>query len=141
MRHLLWWFPRCFYILGNIVGKALQSFFADLLELGSFVLLLFISFKMFYEFFKGEEGAVEINNKALLVIAVSTSIDAAVAGVAFSHLVDGFIFVGLIVGIISFLFTIFAFFLTKKLKKVEIIERYSLLIGALILAYLAMNVI
>ncbi len=105
----------------------------------SSVVFAFLAIKMLLEFFGEEEMEEAINLNDIWKIAILTSIDALIVGLTPMNFTVG----NPIIFITIFIATSIAAFIgievARNLKKVNIIEHYSLLIGAILLAILAIS--
>lgn len=105
----------------------------------SSIVFAFLAVKMILEFFADEELEENINLNDIWKIAVLTSIDALIVGITplNSTTTNITLFIAIFVAT-----TIAAFIgieVARNLKKVNIIEHYSLLIGAVLLALLSLS--
>lgn len=132
-------FQSFLFFLGNILGLAIKIHFLIILKYISFIMLLGVAIKMFYEFLKGED-IQEISRKSILIIAILVSIDAFVTGVAFAYYEINLLHAIFSIFIVTCFLSLLGFVIAKHLKKLEIIERYSLLLSSIILFILAIEV-
>jgi putative Mn2+ efflux pump MntP len=122
--------PLVSWIFGSLFAKQIQDYDHWL----AFVILSIIGGKMLYESFQQKEKPTPLlTRKTIILLALATSIDA---------LATGFIFVGqadiickalLIIGTISFLFSITGFVLGWKFREIFQIK-FDLLGGIILIA-------
>jgi len=91
-------------ILGWLAGSNLKVYISGIDHWIAFALLSFVGVRMVYESLKGESQVINpFDNKTLILLSISTSIDALVVGVTFSFLETSILFPVLIIGIITFI--------------------------------------
>lgn len=121
---------------GNYFNDLLKSFDHWL----AFGLLFFIGGKMIAESFKKEKNMkFVLSHKLLIVLAISTSIDA--LGIGFSYaLLDKAIFIpAVIIGLVAFLFSAVGTYLGKILK--NIFKNKTTLVGGIILIIIGIKIL
>jgi len=103
-------------LIGYLAGIGLESFIKEIGHWIAFILLGIIGGKMIYESF-GDTIENEISttsNKILLTLAIATSIDALAAGFTL-NLFDLHFFVSiLLIGVITFVFSLFGIYIGVK---------------------------
>ncbi len=115
--------------LGWLVGRYLQGFIGVIDHWVAFILLTIIGGKMIYEAYNMEEIEREKNISniwMLLLLALATSIDALVIGLSFAILKVSIIAPVMIIGLVTFLFSLAGVYIGKHFgnhfeKKVEIL--------------------
>lgn len=93
-------------VIGWFAGLSLRNFIVNIDHWVAFILLSIIGSKMIYESFKikSDKKVVNpINAFVLLILSISTSIDALVVGISFAFLDISIITPIIIIGIITFL--------------------------------------
>lgn len=91
-------------ILGWLIGSGLKVYISTIDHWIAFALLSFVGLRMIYESIKGEHQVVNpFDNKTLLLLSISTSIDALAVGVSFSFLNVSIFLPVLIIGVITFI--------------------------------------
>lgn len=107
-------------VIGWLLGKELKVYIESSDHWVAFILLLLIGGKMIWEGTKKAEKRKKfdpLNNIILLGLGLATSIDALVVGLSFGFLDIRIIYPILIIGITTFVVTVFGFFLGGKLHK------------------------
>jgi len=129
-------------VIGWALGQTVVDIIADFDHWIAFGLLAIIGGKMIWESFHNKEDTKKADftrGLLLLTLAVATSIDALAVGLSFAFLeVNIAVAVG-IIGLISFLVTIFAFGLGKKLGKFA--GTWAETIGGLILIGIGLRIL
>lgn len=116
-------------LIGWSIGLYMKDFISEIDHWIAFILLCFIGFKMIYESLKIEsleKTTNTLNIYVLLIISIATSIDALVIGISFAFLKISIILPIVIIGIVTFIFSILGINIGSKLghffeKKIEII--------------------
>ncbi|MCX7796391.1 MAG: manganese efflux pump MntP family protein [bacterium] len=104
-------------ILGWSIGSGLKVYISTIDHWIAFGLLAFVGIKMIYESIKGEHLVVNpFNNRTLLLLSISTSIDALAVGVSFSFLNFPILFPVLIIGIITFILSLLGILMGNGLR-------------------------
>ena len=91
--------------IGYLIGSAFERYITAVDHWIAFALLVFLGVKMIFEAFKkdDEEVSASFGFKAMLVLALATSIDALAVGVTFALLPDvNIVFAVLFIGVITF---------------------------------------
>lgn len=105
----------------------------------SSIVFAFLAIKMLIEFFSEEEMEENINLNDIWKIAILTSIDALIVGVTPLNTATTNIALFITIFIATSIAAFIGIEIARNLKKVNIIEHYSLLIGAILLAILAVS--
>jgi len=107
----------------------------------AFGLLGAVGGKMLWESFRGEktESCGSLGSRELLILSVATSIDALVVGLSFAFLKMPILFAAVIIGVVSFLFSLTGFFLGKKAG--ERFGGYAEIAGGLILIGIGVKIL
>lgn len=92
-------------LIGYFVGSAFSIYIESIDHWIAFGLLVFIGINMIKESFSKEEHDGDFSFKALIVLAIATSIDALTVGVSFSVTkpIIGIYFSVLIIGVVTFI--------------------------------------
>ncbi len=152
-----------FQALMPFIGWFAGRYFKDYIEKFdhwiSFIILAFIGGKMIYESIKGEDeeksvnkdvvGEVsvedekvyksEVSTKDLIILAIATSIDALAVGVSFAFLNVSIVPAICIIGITTFVLSLIAVFIGRKLG--GILQKYAEIIGGVILILIGLNIL
>lgn len=103
----------------------------------SSIVFAFLAIKMLIEFFSEEQIENSINLNDIWKIAVLTSIDSLIVGLTPLNTTISNIILFICIFIATSIAAFIGIEIARKLKQVNIIEHYSLLIGAILLAILA----
>ncbi len=104
----------------------------------SAIVFAFLAIKMFVEFFK-EEELVCMNINEISKIAILTSIDALIIGMTPLHLAVSNVIEVIFIFVATIIAAVLGMEIAMKLKRVDTIEKYSLLIGSILLLILAIK--
>lgn len=104
-------------LIGILTANMLASLIAPFSHWISFFLLLYIGIKMIYEALSSEESVDMTTFKALLMLAVATSIDALAAGISIAVLSVSFVLPVILVAVITFALSYFGVFLGGAISK------------------------
>jgi putative Mn2+ efflux pump MntP len=105
-------------VIGWLAGMSLRSFIVNIDHWVAFILLIIIGSKMIYESFKIESDKKVVNPLnafVLLILSISTSIDAFVVGISFAFLNISIITPVIIIGIITFLLSFIGVYIGDKI--------------------------
>lgn len=139
-------FQFAFAFGGAIIGMAFSNLIVSIPTVIGGISLLIVGILMIKEGLKGEEEK-EVNSTGLIVAAVlgvSVSLDALIVGFSvmaalrntFSIFYDS-----ILIGLVTLVFTFIAFELSTHLKKIKIIEKYSVFLGGTILILLGLKML
>jgi putative Mn2+ efflux pump MntP len=106
-------------LIGWLVGSSLKSLISGIDHWIAFGLLAFIGFKMIYESTSESTSKKKIDplhNTTLLLLAITTSIDALAVGVSFSFLDTNITIPAVIIGVVTFILSFFGVFVGNGLR-------------------------
>jgi putative Mn2+ efflux pump MntP len=130
-------------LIGWVAGSSLKELISGVDHWIAFALLAFIGGKMVYESIKEDTNKKKINprhNGTLLVLAISTSIDALAVGIGFSILNINIIFSSVIIGLVTFLLSFLGVFVGNGLR--HLLEKAKTeVIGGLILIGIGLKIL
>lgn len=128
-------------LLGFYFGLAFEVLINNFDHWIAFLLLLFVGGKMIYEAAKNgmEEKTDYSSNKILLILAVATSIDALAIGISFAFLNVSCCFSVIIIGIVSFIFSIFGILIGKNVSK--FLGNKAEIVGGVILILIGLKIL
>ncbi|MFA5856081.1 MAG: manganese efflux pump MntP family protein [Candidatus Pacearchaeota archaeon] len=108
-------------IIGFYIGISLLDLIKEIDHWIAFILLSIIGIKMIWESRDGECKIIsDLSEKTMIILSISTSIDALVMGITFS-IVDGPIwYKSLIIGIFTLVFSILGLILGKRLRRFKV---------------------
>ncbi len=115
-------------VFGWLLGQAFTYFVAHFAHWIAFGLLAFVGGKMMYEGLRSDECAIDENCmsfQSVLMLAIATSIDAFAVGVGFSMIRVNIIFPVLVIGIVTFIFSLVGAYIGNRIgsffeNKVEV---------------------
>ncbi len=129
-------------LIGWLGGLSLKNFISGLDHWIAFGLLSFIGCKMIYESIKVESNVREINPLnvyVLLILAVTTSIDALAVGVSFAFLKISIVTPILVIGIITFFLSFIGVFIGDRFG--HFFENKIEILGGLILIGIGIKIL
>ena len=129
-------------LIGWLAGLSLRDVISGFDHWIAFGLLSSIGFKMIYESCKGESSEREINTLsvfALLILSVATSIDALAVGISLSFLKISIAIPAIIIGIVTFLLTLFGVFIGNRFG--HFFENKIEIVGGLILIGIGIKIL
>jgi manganese efflux pump family protein len=137
-------FQAIMLVLGWLAGQVLVDFIGNFDHWLAFVLLAFIGGKMVWESLRKEDKEKEkkpdfTRGLLLLTLSIATSIDSLAVGLSFAFLEVNIAWASLTVGLTTFMITLIAIFLGKKVGK--IIGERAELIGGLILIAIGLRIL
>jgi len=129
-------------LLGWLLGQSVSRYIVNFDHWVAFILLSIIGGRMIYESFQDSQRCkpIDFNRITVLIfLAVAVSIDAFIAGVSISILEINIIPVIIIIGLITFLFSLIGVRIGRFLGYV--IEKYAELTGGIILILIGIQVL
>lgn len=134
-------FQTAMPLIGFAAGSVFSAWLSAVDHWVAFALLAFIGGKMIYESRQIEEELENevLQGKELLVAGLATSIDALAVGVTLSMLGGSVYVAAAIIGAVTFLFCIPAFFLGSRLG--EHFESHAELVGGLVLVGIGVKIL
>lgn len=128
-------------ILGWIAGSTLRVYIVAIDHWVAFLLLSFVGIKMIWESLKGESQAINpFDNKTLLLLSISTSIDAFAVGISFSFLEVSILFPVLMIGVITFLLSSVGILMGNGLR--HFFQRFNVeIVGGIILVGIGLKIL
>ncbi|MFZ2455747.1 MAG: manganese efflux pump MntP family protein [Candidatus Altiarchaeia archaeon] len=128
-------------LIGFAAGIYLLDYISGYDHWIAFCLLGAVGSKMLWESFRGEDkdSCGSVGLRELLILSVATSIDALAVGLSFAFLNMSILFAAMIIGVVSFLFSISGFFLGRKAG--ERFGGYAEITGGLILVGIGVKIL
>ncbi len=128
-------------ILGFILGKSFEQKITSIDHWVAFILLGYIGVKMIKEAISEKEENVNdtVDVKTMLILAIATSIDALAVGITFAFFKVNILFAAVLIGIVTFLLSIFGVKLGNKFG--DKYERKSEIAGGLILIFMGTKIL
>jgi len=130
-------------VLGWLAGRTVVDYIADYDHWIAFVLLAFVSGRLFREaFHPGDSRGKEVDitrGVMLLTLSIATSIDALAVGLSFAFVKVDIAVASPVIGIVALIATMTGFILGKKAGKV--IGERAKIIGGIILLAIALRIL
>lgn len=129
-------------VLGWLAGFSLNSFIGFYLLWFSFSIIFIIGLKMIFEAIKvnPDERKFDLSqNSVLILLAIASAIDAFIVGISFGFLNSNIIYSAIIIGILTFIFSLGGFFLGNLNRFAK--PRVARFLGGLILIFIAIKIL
>lgn len=127
-------------LLGYFFGISFQGLVSSADHWITFVLLLIIGINMVIEAFKEEEKQNDnVNFGEMIVLAVATSIDAFAVGVTFAFLDINIVLASIMIGLTTFILSVFAIFIGNKFSNFS--PKNAEVLGGMILILMAFKIL
>lgn len=124
--------PVFSYFFTDFVNDLIQPY----AKIVVFVIFMFLGLRFIIEAFqKREENICCLHLKCVLGLGVATSIDALASGINLNLTNSSILLSSIIIGIVSFIMSLFGFYSAKVLKHVP--EKFLFILGGIILIVLA----
>ncbi len=110
----------------------------------AFGLLAFVGLFMIKEFFYGDDTKLKADptrGYTLIILSISTSIDALAVGISMAMLKVTIIFPAIIIGLVAALFTLIGLELGSKIGLKSRLSHFAQLIGGIILLLIGLNIL
>lgn len=126
-------------VIGYLLGNGFYKYLAKFDHFIIFILLFIVASNMLKDIFSNVDINYRLDFKEMLFLAVATSLDALATGVTFSLLKSRIIICSLIIGIICFIISFIGFYIGSRFGIK--FKKYALLLGSLILYFLAFKIL
>lgn len=136
-------FQSAMPVLGWFLGILFKPYMEKLDHWVSFSILLIIGLKMIGEALKkkpGDQCFDFTNNWILLSLAIATSIDAFIIGVSFAFLDVNILQAVLVIGVVTFILSLFGIQIGKKFG-LYVSSKWAEILGGLILIFLGTKIL
>ncbi len=128
-------------LLGWSIGIYFQEMISSIDHWIAFTLLVYIGYKLIKESIEDnkENNDDDLSIKTVVILAIATSIDALAVGVSFAFLKVNIISSMMIIGIITFLLTILATYIGKRIG--NYMQKYAGISGGVILILIGCKIL
>lgn len=129
-------FQFLFSILGAYIGELFNTYIAAVPEIIGGALISTVGVLMIKEGFEKKDEDILLNWKMYYVLGISVSIDAMVIGFTVLNSIPSRLIVfkyTIIIGITTLIISSIAFFISKYLRRIELVSKYADYIGGIIL--------
>lgn len=128
-------------LLGYLAGIGFSDYVHSYSHWIAFILLAGLGGKMLYEAYKDEvdEEVTDLSNKALLSLAIATSIDAMAVGVTFAFIHTEIFSASLVIALVTLVLCLIAVYIGKKLG--SLLESKAEILGGVILIFLGIKML
>jgi len=132
-------------IAGWLAGSTVNRYIESVDHWIAFGLLAYVSFHMIKDFFAQDEEQRKVKDPTkgmmMVMLSVSTSIDALAVGLSMSMLQVEIIFPAVIIGITASAFTLLGMELGSKIGRFDKLRPFALLAGGIILLLIGFNIL
>lgn len=128
-------------LIGYLLGTGFESIVTSIDYIIAFVLLVFLGVNMIKEAYSDEEEKTDddVEFKTMIVLAIATSIDALAVGVTFAFLKVNILIAISLIGIITFIMSIFGAKIGNKFG--DKYEKKAMIMGGIILILLGTKIL
>lgn len=128
-------------LIGYLLGTGFESIVTSIDYIIAFVLLVFLGVNMIKEAYSDEEEKTDddVGFKTMIVLAIATSIDALAVGVTFAFLKVNILIAISLIGIITFIMSIFGAKIGNKFG--DKYEKKAMIMGGIILILLGTKIL
>lgn len=128
-------------LIGYLLGTGFESIVTSIDYIIAFVLLVFLGVNMIKEAYSDEEEKTDddVEFKTMIVLAIATSIDALAVGVTFAFLKVNILIAISLIGIITFIMSIFGTKIGNKFG--DKYEKKAMIMGGIILILLGTKIL
>ncbi|ADL52615.1 manganese efflux pump MntP family protein [Clostridium cellulovorans] len=137
-------FQFLFAYIGATLGYFINSYIISVPEIIGGVIQIIIGFLMLWQGYRKGEGNFRIRKDMYAILGASVSIDAMIVGFAVLFYEKNMLIIfeyALYIGLIAMILSLAAFFLSKYLKKISIVEQYAEFIAGVILIFFGLKMI
>ena len=137
-------FQFLFAFVGAFAGFLFNTYVAAVPNIIGGIIIALVGVLMIKEGLEDKDECPLLNAKMYIVLGISVSIDAMVVGfTAFNKVLSNTILLQdtLFIGIVTFIMSIGAFFISRYLKRIEAVGKYADYIGGVILILFGLKMI
>lgn len=137
-------FQFLFAFAGAYFGLLFNEYIVSVPNIVGGIIITGVGAYMVKEGYEKKEECLLIKPGMPLILGISVSIDAMVIGFTVLNKIKNSLILlqnTLYIGLITFIFSVFAFFISKYLRKINILEKYSDYIGGIILIIFGLKMI
>lgn len=137
-------FQFLFILIGGILGYYFDSYIVEIPSLLGGIVVGIVGILMLIDGKRDSDNSLLVEDKMLLVLGVSVSIDALVVGFSALHQFGSVIILlldSIIVGLITTFLCSIAFFLCRYFRKINFVNKYADYLGGIVLIIFAIKMI
>jgi manganese efflux pump family protein len=137
-------FQFLFSLIGAFVGILFNTYIASIPQLIGGIVIALVGALMIKEGFENKGECPLIKPSMYFILGMSVSIDAMVIGfTALSSINSSIVMISdtVVIGLVTLIMSLIAFFLTRYLKKVDVIGKYADYLGGIILILFGIKMI
>ncbi|SHH79543.1 Putative Mn2+ efflux pump MntP [Clostridium collagenovorans DSM 3089] len=129
--------------IGGVLGIIFNTYFLKVPQIMSGFIVSLVGIIILKEEFENKEKELVLKFFMCIILGISVSIDAGAIMFGIASNLSNYaelLYYTLIIGAITFVMTSIAFFISKVLRKIEVVEKYATYIGAVILILLGIKI-
>lgn len=137
-------FQFLFAYIGATFGYIINSYVISVPEIIGGIIQIMVGFLMLWQGYRQGEGQFRIRKDMYAILGISVSIDAMIVGFAVLFYEKNMVTIfkdALYIGSIAMILSLAAFFLSKYLKKIAVVEQYAEFIAGIILIFFGLKMI
>jgi manganese efflux pump family protein len=137
-------FQFLFSLIGAYLGLLFNTYIASVPQLIGGIVIAIVGVLMIKEGFENEGKCPLIKPSMFFILGMSVSIDAMVIGfTALSNINSSIVMISdtVIIGLVTLIMSLIAFFLARYLKKIDVIGKYADYLGGIILILFGIKMI
>lgn len=137
-------FQFLFSLIGAYIGLLFNTYIASVPQLIGGIVIALVGFLMIKEGFENKGECPLIKPSMYFILGMSVSIDAMVIGfTALSNINSSIVMISdtVMIGLVTLIMSLIAFFLTRYLKKIDVIGKYADYLGGIILILFGIKMI
>lgn len=137
-------FQFLFSLIGGYIGLLFNTYIASVPQLIGGIVIALVGVLMIKEGFENKGECPLIKPSMYFILGMSVSIDAMVIGfTALSSINSSIVMISdtVVIGLVTLIMSLIAFFLTRYLKKVDVIGKYADYLGGIILILFGIKMI
>ena len=128
--------------IGGIIGYYFKSYIIEIPSIISAIFIGIIGIIMLWDGRTGQDEQIIYKDSVIITLGISVSIDALIIGFSILSIFDSITVLFLesvVIGLITLLFCYCAFFISKVIRKISFIKKYSSYIGGITLIIFAIK--
>lgn len=137
-------FQFLFSLLGAVSGNLFTTYIVSIPKIIGGAIVTIVGLLMLKEGMEEKDNKLLLNNRIYLILGISVSIDALIIGFTLLNQIEESLIMFMnciVIGLVSLFFSLFAFVISKYLKKISVIEKYADYLGGIILIIFGLKMI
>lgn len=137
-------FQFVFSLVGSYIGIFINTYVTSISQVVGGIIIFIVGIIMIKDGINEKEENILISARMYIILGVTVSIDAAVIGFTILNKISNsfvIVFNTMFIGVVAFIMSCLAFFISKYLNKVKIVHSYADYIGGIILIMFGIKMI